>query len=68
MESGAFRDCDSVIREALSLKMRVESCHPQAQVQNDLAQLCYLKAMAVCDATWTQFAKECRHEVGGWGN
>ncbi len=63
--SGAFLDCQAVIREALNLKMRLESRHPQVEPTTSVEQLCYLEAMVRCDQARTHFVEECRHEVGG---
>lgn len=63
--SGAFGDSQAVLREALQLKMRLESRHPQLEPPGSVEQLCYLEAMARCDVARSQFVEECRHEVGG---
>lgn len=63
--SGAFADSQAVVREALKLKMRLESRHSQAEALTGIDQLCYLAAMARCDQAQSQFVDECQHEVGG---
>ncbi len=65
VESGTFDSDAAVIREALSLKMRLETRHPRVEPHEDLEELCYLEAMVACDDARYRFTEECRHEVGG---